>query len=130
MVVGLVQIDKTVESLREIIREVDEYISVRPAESSELERSRNGILRSLPGNYETNGAILGTLSQIVRFDRPLNYVELSQARLQSLKIDELRAHAKTVFQPEHTAWLIVGDLEKIEQPLRDANIAPVRVLTD
>ena len=125
-----VQIDKTVESLREIIREVDEYISVRPAESSELERSRNGILRSLPGNFETNDAILETLSQIVRFDRPLNYVEISQAQLQSLEINELRAHAKTVFQPEHTAWLIVGDLEKIEQPLRDANIAPVRVLTD
>lgn len=123
-----VQIDKTVESLQEIIREINEYQSVRPALQEELDRSRDGILRSLPGSYETNGAVLRTLSNIVRFKRPLDYLEIAQKRLQSLEISQVNEQAKSVLTPDKSVWLVVGDLDVIEQPLRDANIAEVRVI--
>ena len=123
-----VQIDKTVESLQEIIKEINEYQSVRPPLQEELDRSRDGILRSLPGSYETNGAVLRTLSNIVRFERPLDYLEIAQKRLQSLKINQVGEQAKSILTPDRSVWLVVGDLDEIEQPLRDANIAEVRVL--
>ena len=125
-----VQIDKTVESLQEMIKEINEYQTVRPALQEELDRSRDGILRSLPGSYETNGAVLRTLSNIVRFDRPLDYLEIAQQRLQSLDISQVNQQAQSVLAPDRSVWLVVGDLDEIEQPLRDANIAEVRVLSD
>ena len=113
-----------------MIKEINEYQTVRPALQEELDRSRDGILRSLPGSYETNGAVLRTLSNIVRFDRPLDYLEIAQQRLQSLDISQVNQQAQSVLAPDRSVWLVVGDLDEIEQPLRDANIAEVRVLSD
>jgi len=123
-----VQIDKTVDSLKELIRESEEFLSIAPATQEELDRSRDGILRSLPGRYETNGAVLGTLSNILRFDRPLNFVEQSQQDLEGLTIYDVHQVANQQITPEKTIWLIVGDLNEIEAPLREANIAEIVVL--
>ena len=125
-----VQIDKTVDSLRELIRESKEYLSGVPATQEELERSRNGILRSLPGRYETNAAVLTTLSDILKYQRPLNYVEQYQTDIETLSIDSVQAAANQYLMPDRTIWLIVGDLKEIEQPLRDAGIAEIRVIED
>jgi zinc protease len=60
-----VQFDRTVDSLRELIRETNAYIGETPANIEELTRSKDGILRSLPGRYETNGSVAGTLQDIL-----------------------------------------------------------------
>ena len=125
-----VQIDKTVDSLREIVKEINEYQATRPAQQEELDRSRDGILRSLPGSYETNSAVLRTLSNIVRFDRPLDHLQIAQRRLQALGVDQVREQANKILTPDNSVWLIVGDLDVIEQPLRESNIAEVRVLSN
>jgi len=125
-----VQIDKTVDSLRELIRESNEYLTVVPATQEELDRSRNGILRGLPGRYETNGAVLGTLSEMIRYKRPLNYVEQYQDKVANLSIENIQSAANKHLIPDRTIWLIVGDLNEIEQPLRDANIAEIIVIED
>lgn len=123
-----VQIDKTVDSLRELIREAKDYLTIAPATQEELDRSRNGILRGLPGRYETNGAVLSTVSEILRYQRPLNYVELYQDRVTALSVEDVRQAANEYLMPDRTVWLIVGDLDEIEQPLRDAGIAEIRVI--
>ena len=125
-----VQIDKTVDSLRELIRESKDYLSVAPATQEELNRSRDGILRGLPGRNETNGAVLGTLANMVKYDRPLNYVDIYQDKLRELSVETIDETANQYLTPDQIIWLVVGDLEKIERPLRNAKIAEIIVLDD
>lgn len=125
-----VQIDKTVDSLRELIREGKDYLGSTPATQEELDRSRDGILRGLPGRYETNGAVLNTLSDILRFKRPLNYVEKYQADIEALSTSDIQSAANQYLMPDRTIWLVVGDLSEIEKPLRDSGIAEIRVIQD
>lgn len=125
-----VQIDKTVDSLRELIREANDYLGDNPATLEELNRSKDGILRSLPGRYETNGSVAGTLQDILKYDRPLDYVDIYQREMEALSLDEVQQAANDYLMPNRTVWLIVGDLSEIEQPLRESGIAEVRVISN
>lgn len=125
-----VQIDKTVDSLRELIREANAYLGDNPATAEELNRSKDGILRSLPGRYETNGSVAGTLQDILKYERPLDYIEVYQRELEMLSLEEVQQAANNYLMPNKTVWLIVGDLSEIEQPLREAGIAEVRVINN
>ncbi len=125
-----VQSDKTTESLRELLREAREYGGVNPPNDDELARFKSSFIRSLPGKFETNGAVLGALAEIVEFNRPLNYLTVSQQQVSSLTIADLLPVINEQIHPEQTIWLVVGDLKTIEPAVRAANIAPVIVLED
>ena len=117
-----VQTDKTVPALQEILREGREYITSNPAKQSELDLYRAGILRGLPGQYETTGAVLNAMANNLVFERPINYVETYQQEVAALTVESIQQAAKTHINPEITTWVIVGDLAKIEAPIRDLGI--------
>lgn len=123
-----VQTDKTAESVMEILREVTEYTGSNPATQDELERTREGILRSLPGNFEKSDDVLGVYESILRYGHPLNHIERRQAEWRNMTVEDVQQAAREYLDPNSTIWLIVGDLAQIEQPLREANLGEVVVL--
>ena len=125
-----VQSDKTLESMLEIFREVEEYTTTNPITQEELDRNREGSLRSLPGRLETAGAVRGYILDLVSYNRPLDYFDTSQEQLRSMQVEEISAVAADQILPENTIWLIVGDLSEIEQPLRDSGIAEIRIFEE
>jgi len=125
-----VQSDKTLESMLEIFREVEEYTTTNPITQEELDRNREGLLRSLPGRLETAGAVRGYMLDIVSYNRPLDFFETSQEQLRNMQVEEISAVAAEQILPENSIWLIVGDLSLIEQPLRDSGIAEIRILEE
>ena len=50
-------------------------------------------------------------------------------RIQAVTATEVERAAKQYLQSDKFAVVIVGDLSKIEQPIRAANFGPVRVVT-
>ena len=66
VVFALVQSDKTKESFGEVLKEINEYISTNPATEDELNKIKQNNTLALPGSWETNGAVGGSLSEIVR----------------------------------------------------------------
>ena len=54
VVAGSVQTDKTMESMQEIMREYEEFVTTRPANEEEVERVKLNRMRSLPGTFSTN----------------------------------------------------------------------------
>ncbi|MDH5621582.1 MAG: insulinase family protein, partial [Gammaproteobacteria bacterium] len=50
---GQVQTDRTAASMREIRRELEEFVSSRPATADEIERIKLNRTRSLPGSFAT-----------------------------------------------------------------------------
>jgi predicted Zn-dependent peptidase len=126
--VAPVQIDKTAESIKEMRREVTDYITAKaPAKPEELSRLQATEVRRLPGAFETGRAILGTLSDIVTYGRPDDYVQQRATKVSGLTIDQLKKAAATI-QPPALTWIIVGDLKKIEGPVRNLGLGEVKVV--
>ena len=123
-----VQTDRTVDSIAELTREFDEFLGDRPATQDELDRNVKNSVRSLPGQYETASSVLGTLLANDRFGRRDDYAMTLKGKYENLTTDDLHDAAAEVMKPHKLTWLIVGDLDKIEQPIRDLGIGEVVVI--
>ena len=129
LVYAPVQTDKTKESIMELLKELNEYKTTRPATPGEIERVILSNTRSLPGAFETASSVLGSLTSSARYSRPWNYPTTLTEKYQSLEASDLSAAANEVIHPESLVWLVVGDREKIEADIRALNIGEVEVRT-
>jgi zinc protease len=128
MAYAAVQTDKTAESMAELKREVEQYATgERPASAEEVEKIRAVEIRSLPGAYETAGAVMGAIGGIVRFERPDDYVVQRKAKIEALTAEQVNAMARTI-KPEALTWVVVGDLKQIEDKVRALNLGEVHVV--
>ena len=128
MLYAPVQTDKTAESVAEILREARDVVGKRPLEAVEIAKIRSGDVRSMPGEYQTTGAVLSALAGIVLYDRPDDYVQSLKGRIEAQTDAAVQAAAKEVVRPDALTWVVVGDLSKIEKPVRDLGIGEVKVV--
>jgi len=123
-----VQIDKTADSLKELDREIREYASGKaPPKAEEVSKIQATEIRSLPGAYETAASVLGTISGIVRYGRPDDYVFQRKAEIEALTPEQVKAAAATL-DPGVLTWVVVGDLKHIEAPVRALNLGEVSIV--
>ena len=123
-----VQIDKTAESVAEIQREIAEFTSgKRGTDAAELARMQKIQTLSLPGAYETASAVMGTIEGNVLYGRPDDYVFKRKAEIEAMTPAKVDAAARAI-DPNALTWVIVGDLSKIEQPVRALKLGEVTVL--
>ncbi|TWR41833.1 insulinase family protein, partial [Xanthomonas vasicola] len=123
-----VQTDKTAESANEIFKEATAIIGDKPLTTDEIEKIKNQRIRALPGSYETTDAVLGAIEGIVQFDRPDDYVQTLKPRLEAIDQPAAQKAIKQIIKPEAMTWVIVGDLKKIEAPVRALKLGEVQVL--
>ena len=123
-----VQIDKTAESMAEMKREIAEYAGGKaPPTAEEIAKVRSNEIRSLPGAYETSSAVMGTIADIVRYDRPDDYVARRKAEIESLTPAQV-ANAAATIDADALTWVVVGDLDTIGAPVRALDFGTVQVL--
>ena len=123
-----VQIDKTADAIKEMRREITDYVSGKtPATAEELARMQAIQIRGLPGSFETAGAVMNTIGGIVRYDRPDDWVTRRNAEVESLTPEQVNAAARTL-DGKVLTWVVVGDLSKIEAGIRALDIGPVQVI--
>jgi len=123
-----VQTDKTAESAAELAKEVAEVVGKRPLSSDEIAKIKVNDVRSLPGSYETAGSVLGALTGNALYHRPDDYVSTLKARTEAQTDDNVRAAAQEIIKPDALTWVIVGDLSKIEQPVRALHLGAIQVV--
>ena len=123
-----VQTDKTSESVAEILREAKELIGAKPLTHAEIDKIKVGDVRSLPGEYQTTGAVLGAMAGITLYDRPDDYVQTLKPRIEAQADAAVQAAAREIVRPDALTWIVVGDLKKIEQPIRALKLGPVQVI--
>ncbi|NIS90698.1 MAG: insulinase family protein [Woeseiaceae bacterium] len=122
-----VQTDKTMESMQEIKRELDEYVSSRPATAEEVERVRLNRTRSLPGSYSSNRGFLSSIVSSDSYGLPFDYAEGTADRLNAVTLEEVNTRATSLIRPGELTWVIVGDLDQIEDKVRSLDFGPVEV---
>ena len=128
MMYAPVQTDKAAESAAEINKELRAVIGAKPLTHAEIDKIKASRVRALPGSYETTGAVLGALSANQLYGRPDDYVQTLKARIEAQTDAAVQAAATQVYRPDALTWVIVGDLERIEKPVRALNLGTVQVL--
>lgn len=123
-----VQTDKTAESAAEVLKEARAVIGDKPLTAAEVAKIKDQRVRALPGSYETTGAVLGAISGIVQYDRPDDYVQTLKAHLEAVTPAAAEAAIREIVKPDAITWVIVGDLKKIEAPVRALNLGEVQVV--
>jgi len=123
-----VQTDKTAESAAEVLKEARGVIGDKPLTAEEVAKIKDARIRALPGSYETTSAVLNAMSGIVEFGRPDNYVQTLKSRLEAVTPADAEAAIKEIVKPEAMTWVIVGDLGKIEAPVRALKLGEVEVI--
>ena len=124
---GQVQTDKTMESMIEIRREFEEFVSTRPATDEEIDRIKLNRTRSIPGSFATNSGFLSSIISSDSYDLPYDYAESAASRIESVSVEGVNQRAQSVIDPDRLTWVIVGDLEKIEDKVRSLEYGEVEI---
>jgi zinc protease len=123
-----VQQDKTAESISEIRKELRGVAGGQQISSRELELAKSNIVRKLPGNNETQAAVLGTLSVLNRFGLPDDYYDSFVSNTVAVSQRQVNKVAADVLEPERVVWVVVGDRQKIEKSIKALGIANIQVI--
>jgi len=122
-----VQSDKTMESMQEILRELEEYVSTRPATAEEVERIKLNRTRSLPGSFSSNRGFLSSIVSSDSYGLPFDYAEGTAERLNAVSLEAVNERARSLIRPQQLTWVVVGDLEQIEEKIRSLNYGDAEV---
>ncbi len=119
VVFAMVQSDKTKESFGEVLREISEYTSTNPAKEDELKKIILNNTLTLPGGWETNGAVGNSLAEMVRYNLPEDYFDTYSSRVQNLSLEDVRKAANETLSKDDLVWLVVGDKAQYQEKLKE-----------
>ncbi|MGI9331511.1 MAG: M16 family metallopeptidase [Gammaproteobacteria bacterium] len=123
-----VQSDKTRESIAEIRREFDAFVSDEPPTQEELQTVVDSATLSLPGRWETSGAVLASIGEIVRFGLPDDYWSSYPGRVRSLELPDVDRVARDVIRAKDLIWVVVGDRQLLEANLEELGFDDIQEL--
>ncbi len=128
-----VQADRTGDSVKVLLDQLRDYAGAKGTTLAERDRTVNGSIRELPGQYETSGAVLAAMQQIVTLKRPDDFYEKLGARYTALTPADFDAAMRKAVDPSRFAIVIVGDakvvrpqLEKLGLPLENVTLPTAR----
>lgn len=122
-----VQTDKTREALTEFFTELTGI--AEPAPDDELTRVKNLLALSFPGVFETTNDMAAQLIDLIVYGLPESFVNEFVAKIQAVTAVDVQRVAREYIRPDRVIIVIAGDLATIEQPVREAALGPVTVVT-
>lgn len=123
-----VQTDKTAASMQEVYAELDGIKGAKPAEAEELARALDKRTLTLPGRWETAGAVQSDIATMVKYGLGDDYWDSYITSLRSVDLSQVNQSAQQHLTPDAMLWVVVGDLKEIEQSIREADLGKVIVV--
>ncbi|RBP51400.1 M16 family metallopeptidase [Arenicella xantha] len=123
-----VQTDKTAESMSEIYAEMKGIMTDKPAAAEELARSLDKRTLTLPGRWETAGAVQADIATMVSYGLEDDYWDSYVTQLREVNLEQVNQAAKEHLTPDAMLWVVVGDKRKIESAVRAANLGKVVIV--
>jgi zinc protease len=120
-----VQTDKTKESILELIKEMRGVAGERPITGEELASALRSQSLSLPGRFDSLGALENAALNLINYSYPDDYYAKYASSVRALTEAQLNAAGKKVVRPEEIIWIVVGDLKKVEAGIRELNLGEV-----
>ncbi|MGB2847211.1 MAG: pitrilysin family protein [Saprospiraceae bacterium] len=113
-----VQIDKTKESIQEIIKEYDWIVGEKPLTFAEFEKTKNNQVMSLPGIWETNAAVAGSLNQLIKYQLADDYWSTYSDQVKSLSLEEVQSLGHQLIDSSKLVWFLVSNKDIILEDMK------------
>ncbi|MEZ4417526.1 MAG: pitrilysin family protein [Gemmatimonadota bacterium] len=120
-----VQTDKTKESVQEILSELTGVTGERPLTQDELERAQASRTLTLPGSWETQGAVATSIVNMLEYQLPEDHFDTLAERIRALRLQDVNSAARGLLRPDRLIWVVVGDRAEIEEGLRALHLGPI-----
>jgi zinc protease len=119
-----VRADVTAPATEQLFKELD-GIHTKPLTDAELRLAKDSIVRSLPGDFESDGSVNGQLADLWLFGLPLDYYAKYPGQIEAVTSADAQQAAAKHIHPDHLVVIEVGDKSKIEAGLKGLKMAPV-----
>jgi predicted Zn-dependent peptidase len=125
-----VQLDKTKESIQEIDKEMKAIVGDKPITADEFNRVQRNMTLQLPGMWETNGSVAGSVVEQIKFNLGDDYYKTYDAKVRKLTQAELQQTGQQLVKPEQILWFVVGDKAKIGDSLKGLGYEVIEIDAD
>jgi zinc protease len=123
-----VQTDKTKESMVEVMKQFKGMTGAIPVTPDELAVAQDAMTRTLPGQWETQGAVSGSIADLVVFGLPDDYYTTFPGKVRAMKTGDVDNNAKKTLTPDKMVWVVAGDRAKIEAGIKELGWGEVKYL--
>ena len=110
-----VRSDATFESVKIIKEEMEKYR--KGITENDLQFIKNCMILSNALRFETNGALIGMLSTMSKYDLPDDYIKKEESVINNMTIEEHKAITDKYIIPDKMYYVIVGDAATQMNPL-------------
>ncbi len=124
-VIAPVQSDRTGDTIAAMTADIAAFTSAHPIDQAERDKTINNTILSLPGDFETSGALLGAIEKNAVYGRSDSYYTDLSSRLRALTPEQLNRAAQ-LLSTAHMTWIVVGDRKVVEPQLAKLGL-PVEV---
>ena len=121
-----VRADASGPAIKEILGEFRRAESA-PFTASELARARGSLEQSLPGLFETNGAIAASFGELFAYGLPLDYYRTLPAAFSRVDAATVEKLSRRYLDPASMVVIAVGDRKRIEDDLKPLDLDPSEV---
>ncbi len=115
-----VETPRTGDSIAAIRTLLSQWHGSHPVTQEELDRARAALIRALPGDFETGGAMLGALERAHLLGRPDDYLDTLPARAAAVTLKA--AQSAPIPRADALTYIIVGDRTLVEPQLKSLNL--------
>jgi zinc protease len=70
--------------------------------------------------------VVYAISDLLEYHFPDDYYQTFVKKVEALRTADVNDAAKSLIEPQHMIWVIVGDKAKIEAGIRDLNIGEIK----
>ena len=119
-----VRADVTGPAVHELFSELDR-IRTSPLSPDELKMSKDFLMRSLPGDFETAEDTAGKMSDIFTYQLPFDYYRTYPAKIDAVTSEQAASVALKYIHPENMILVAVGDKAKIQPEIEKLNLGPI-----
>jgi zinc protease len=124
---GGVQTAVTKETVIETLKEFEEIVGERPVTEDEFTDAVQGLLRSMPAQFETQSRIVAQLTRMVAYDLPDDYLARLPDSLAQVNLEDVRRVASELLDVGHLNIVIAGDATAVEPGLRELGLPIVHI---
>ena len=97
----------------------------RPIQPDDLEPAKASLTLTLPGSWETIGAVAGSIDEIVAFGLNDRYFDTYADRVREQTAATVTQAAGRTVLADRLIWVIVGDRAKIEPAVRELGLGEI-----
>ena len=125
MVIAPVQTDKTKEAMVEVAGEIRGIAGARPIEGEEFESIKRNMVLGLPGRFGTLRSLERAALKMVSLGYAPDYYYDYAGNVRKLTAEDLNTAAAAFIRPGNLVWMVIGDLSRVEQGIRELEFGQI-----